>query len=68
MDREIRYRVLERKSAEPFRLGKTVNMSSNGVLFTTGSLAPAARMAETTHVPAILPGAVQGVRFKMGSS
>jgi PilZ domain len=35
MDREIRYRVLERKSAEPFRLGKTLNMSSNGVLFTT---------------------------------
>jgi len=35
MDREIRYRVLERKSTEPFRLGKTVNMSSNGVLFTT---------------------------------
>jgi hypothetical protein len=35
MDREIRYRVLERKSSEPFRLGKTINMSSNGVLFTT---------------------------------
>ncbi|HEY6392995.1 MAG TPA: hypothetical protein VIX89_17070, partial [Bryobacteraceae bacterium] len=33
MDREIRYRVLERKSAESFRLGKTINMSSNGVLF-----------------------------------
>jgi hypothetical protein len=35
MDREIRYRVLERKSAESFRLGRTINMSSNGVLFTT---------------------------------
>jgi hypothetical protein len=35
MDRDIRYRVLERKSSEPFQLGKTINMSSNGVLFTT---------------------------------
>jgi hypothetical protein len=35
MDRDVRYRVLERKGAEPFQLGKTINMSSNGVLFTT---------------------------------
>jgi len=35
MDRDIRYRVLERKGSEPFQLGKTINMSSHGVLFTT---------------------------------
>jgi hypothetical protein len=35
MDREVRFRVLERKSSEPFQLGKTINMSSNGVLFST---------------------------------
>jgi hypothetical protein len=35
MDRDVRYRVLERKGAEPFQLGKTINMSSHGVLFTT---------------------------------
>jgi hypothetical protein len=35
MDREVRFRVLERKGSEPFQLGKTINMSSNGVLFST---------------------------------
>ena len=35
MDRDVRYRVLERKGSEPFQLGKTINMSSHGVLFST---------------------------------
>jgi hypothetical protein len=46
MDREIRYRVLERKSSEPFRLGKTINMSSNGVLFTTDRVLNSGRHLE----------------------
>ena len=48
MDREIRYRVLERKSSEPFHLGKTINMSSNGVLFTTDQFLNPGRYLEVS--------------------
>jgi len=34
IEREIRYKILSRKEAEESGLGKTINMSSNGVLFT----------------------------------
>ncbi len=48
MDREVRYRVLERKSSEPFHLGKTINMSSNGVLFTTDQFLNPGRYLEVS--------------------
>ena len=46
MDRDIRYRALERKSSEPFQLGKTINMSSDGVLFTTDHVLSPGRYLE----------------------
>jgi PilZ domain-containing protein len=33
IEREIRYKILSRKDGEESGLGKTINMSSNGVLF-----------------------------------
>jgi hypothetical protein len=35
IERDIRYRVLNKKSNQESGLGKTVNMSSHGILFTT---------------------------------
>ena len=35
IEREVRYRVLNKKSNQESGLGKTLNMSSNGLLFTT---------------------------------
>ena len=35
IEREVRYRILTRKNTEEVGTGKTINMSSNGVLFTT---------------------------------
>ena len=59
MDREVRYRVLERKSIEPVHLGKTINMSSNGVLFTTDQfLNPGRYMEVCINWPAQLDSKV----------
>lgn len=38
IEREVRYRVLGRRGSEQVGVGKTLNMSSSGVLFTTESL------------------------------
>ena len=38
IEREVRYKILSKKHAEEMGLGMTVNMSSNGVLFTTDQL------------------------------
>jgi hypothetical protein len=38
IEREVRYRILSKKHGEEMGLGMTVNMSSNGVLFTTDQL------------------------------
>ena len=38
IEREVRYRVLNRRGAEEAGAGQTLNMSSTGVLFTTESL------------------------------
>jgi PilZ domain len=46
MDGEVRFRVLERKSSEPFSLGRTINMSSKGVLFSTDQFLNAGRYLE----------------------
>ncbi len=35
IEREVRYKVFSRKGGDELGTGKTVNMSSNGVLFTT---------------------------------
>ena len=38
IERDVRYRVLNRRGSDESGLGKTVNMSSSGVLFTTDAL------------------------------
>ena len=35
MERDVRYKVLSRRNGDETGAGKTINMSSNGVLFTT---------------------------------
>ena len=35
IEREVRFKVLNRKGGDETGLGKTINLSSNGVLFTT---------------------------------
>ena len=55
MDRDVRYRVMNRKSGEDTGMGKTLNMSSNGVLFETEqSLLPGRRVEMTISWPAQL--------------
>jgi len=46
IEREVRYRVLSKRSGEETGAGKTVNMSSCGVLFTTAAVASAGRRLE----------------------
>lgn len=55
IERDIRYKVLNRKSEDEAGAGKTVNMSSNGVLFTTeGYLIPGRRVEMAISWPAQL--------------
>jgi len=55
IEREVRYRVLNRKAADGFGVGKTINMSSNGVLFTTDQfLIPGRRLELSISWPAQL--------------
>ena len=35
IEREVRFKVLNRKGGDETGIGKTINLSSNGVLFTT---------------------------------
>jgi PilZ domain len=59
MERDIRYKVLNRKTEDETGAGKTVNMSSNGVLFTTdGFLIPGRRVELAISWPAQLSGTV----------
>ena len=37
IEREVRYKILNRKNVDEVGIGKTINMSSNGVLFTHGT-------------------------------
>ncbi len=48
IERELRYKVLSKKNNEEFGVGKTVNMSSNGVLFTTDQLLLPGRRVEVS--------------------
>jgi hypothetical protein len=57
IEREVRYRVLSRKNSTEGEsgVGMTVNMSSNGVLFTTGHhLLPGRRLELSISWPAQL--------------
>lgn len=38
IEREVRYKVLSKKSADEAGQGRTINMSSTGILFTTDQL------------------------------
>ena len=58
MDREVRFRVLTRKSGEEAGTGKTINMSSSGVLFVTDQmLLPGRRLEISISWPAQLNNA-----------
>lgn len=46
IEREVRYKILSKKHAEETGSGMTVNMSSNGVLFTTDQLLVPGRRLE----------------------
>lgn len=48
IERDVRYRVLNKKSNQESGTGKTVNMSSNGVLFTTGHVLLPGRSLEVS--------------------
>jgi hypothetical protein len=55
IEREVRYRVLNKRSSEEIGDGKTVNISSSGVLFTTDHmLLPGRRMELAISWPAQL--------------
>jgi len=55
IEREVQFRVLSRRQGEPEGTGKTVNMSSSGVLFTTGEmLLPGRRLELSISWPAHL--------------
>ena len=55
IERDVRYKVLNKKNADDGGNGKTLNMSSNGVLFTTEHmLLPGKRMELAISWPAQL--------------
>jgi PilZ domain len=55
IERDVQYRLLTRRDGEPEGAGKTLNMSSSGVLFTTDqTLLPGRRMELTISWPAHL--------------
>lgn len=55
IEQEVRYRLLNKRDGELESCGKTVNMSSSGVLFTTGQpLLPGRRVELSINWPAQL--------------
>lgn len=59
IEREVRYKILNRKTGDEVGTGRTVNMSSNGVLFTTdGFLIPGRRVELAISWPANLNNTV----------
>ncbi len=59
IEREVRYKVFNRKSGDDLGVGKTLNMSSNGVLFTTDRhLLPGKRLEISISWPAQLNSSV----------
>ena len=55
IEREVRFKILNRKPGDEVGSGKTINMSSNGVLFTTDQyLLPGRRLELSISWPAQL--------------
>jgi PilZ domain-containing protein len=55
IERDVRFKVLSRKSIDEIGCGRTINMSSNGVLFTTDQqLLPGRRLEISISWPAQL--------------
>ena len=55
IEREVRFKILNRKVPDEGGAGKTINMSSNGVLFTTNQyLLPGRRLEVSISWPAQL--------------
>jgi hypothetical protein len=58
IEREVRYKVLSKKSLDEAGLGRTINMSSTGILFTTEHmLLPGRRLELAISWPAQLNNA-----------
>lgn len=59
IEREVRFKIFNRKSTDDVGVGKTLNMSSNGVLFTTDRhLLPGRRLEISINWPAQLNATV----------
>ena len=59
IEREVRFKIFNRKSTDYVGVGKTLNMSSNGVLFTTDrQLLPGKRLEISINWPAQLNATV----------
>ena len=59
IEREVRFKIFNRKSTDDVGVGKTLNMSSNGVLFTTDRhLLPGKRLEISINWPAQLNATV----------
>src|SRR5215813_7086955 len=57
MDEEVRYRLLPSNSANAYGTGKTLNIGSGGILFTTENHLPIGRRVElSVNWPALLGG------------
>lgn len=55
IEREVRYKVISKKSTDETGIGRTVNMSSNGILFTSEHiLLPGRRLEVSVSWPAQL--------------
>ncbi len=55
IEREVRFRILSKRNAEEIGDGKTVNISSSGILFTSGQvLLPGRRLELSISWPAQL--------------
>lgn len=60
IEREVRYRILNKRSSGEEGSGKTINISSNGVLFTTDQiLVPGKRLELSISWPAQLDNKCQ---------
>ena len=60
IEREVRYKILNKRSAIEEGTGKTINISSNGVLFTTDQiLVPGKRLELSISWPAQLDNKCQ---------
>jgi hypothetical protein len=60
IEREVRYKVLSKRTSQEEGTGKTINISSNGVLFTTDQISlPGKRLELSISWPAQLDNKCQ---------